>query len=116
MAKRVGFFLLSLLFFSILTILSQVGGMVIIFGVLLYKGGIHYKYIKPNAISKTSILLVVYLLASFLIIPFIAKLYGRVSLLSADNLSQHRLMTPLLNRHYVDPELKVALTEVAENA
>ena len=60
--------------------------------------------------------LILYLLATFLLVPFIAKLQGRVPLplTKSSSLIPHSYLTPLLNRHYVKPKLKKQLQKIAK--
>lgn len=62
--------------------------------------------------------LILYLFSTFLLIPLIAKLNGRVPLpiTKSENLIPHNYITPVLNRHYVKPKLKNQLIEIAYKA
>lgn len=58
----------------------------------------------------------IYLIFTFIIIPFIAASFGRVPLpvISEKNLGPRTIWTVLLNRHYVRPALKEMALEVSE--
>jgi hypothetical protein len=67
--------------------------------------------------KKLVCFIALYLIISFLFVPPIAKYFGRVHLpiIHTENLIPHSLITPLLNRHYVKPELKKQLFGIAES-
>ncbi|MBK7806110.1 MAG: hypothetical protein IPJ51_07395 [Saprospiraceae bacterium] len=97
---------------SILTIITQIGGIVWIMNFAFFR------WVKKgnSKWTKLSSFLVIYLLLTFLIIPIFAKISGRVPLpiTKSDNLIPHNYITPLLNRHYVKPRLKTQLLELAD--
>lgn len=84
-----------------LTLLTQVGGIIWIVSVLL-----SHRYKK----RKRIIFPVLYLLFNVLIIPPMAKQFGRERLpIFSDKLKPKNLLYPLLFRNYVNPELKQLL-------
>ena len=103
--------LIHILIVGFLTLLTQIGGLVWI---------INFGYFKifTKGKSKWSRLLTflgLYSIVTLLIIPPIAKLGGRVPLplSKSGKLIPHNYITPFLNRHYVRPQLKSQLIEVA---
>jgi hypothetical protein len=102
-------FLKRALIFVILTILTQVGGIIYILSILIYS---RFRFSKldryKESIRRISFHVLVYLSFSFLIIPVIAKYFGRVPLpiFSQNNLGTRTIWTTILNRHYVRPALK----------
>lgn len=104
--------------FSLLTILTQVGGLIYI----LYKIAIHfYQKGKPIVLSnwkRRSVFAGLYLTTSLLIIPMIAPHFGRVPLpffaSSEAPIKPRMLLTCLANRHYVRPQLKQAAIEISQ--
>lgn len=94
------------------TLVSQVGGIVWL---------INYGYFRwpKRGVSRTRqfcVFLLLYLLATFLIVPPLARLGGRVPLpiTKSKNLRPHNYITPLLNRHYVKPQLRQQLIGIAQ--
>jgi len=68
-----------------------------------------------NVILKVSSFFIVYSVATFFIIPLLAKPFGRVSLpfMQTGNIEPLNFFTCFLNRQYVRPGLKQATLEVA---
>ncbi len=96
--------------FILLTLLTQVGGVIYMFYVLL-------KYFVEKYIGKLaqfqyrlSLFCTLYLAFTFLIIPPIAKQFGRVPMpyysTNKTQIKPLNFLTVLLNRHYVRPSLK----------
>lgn len=113
-------FLKTILIVAILTVLTQIGGVIYLF----YKpaGGFLKKKIKPPIYSLIlrSITLFLFLsVFSLFIIPPIAKQYGRVPLpLFATKqapLKPANFLTVIANRHYVTPALKAAIIKTAQS-
>lgn len=113
-------FILSLVLhvvvFFTLTILTQVGGIIYLASIPFFKvinKKLHKKYIR--VISKTLSFIFLYLFVCLLILPPIAKLFGREALpITSENLKPATLITVLCNRHYVKPKLKTILLENAK--
>ena len=104
------------LLFILLTIITQVGG--IIYLIWLPVGKILKR--KIPALEKrtwTRVLSFIgfYLIITFIFIPPLAGIGGRVplSLLPYGSIQPLNIMTVVLNRHYVRPELKVLLKQSA---
>jgi|SRR5690606_27610 len=98
---------------ALLTILTQTGGIIYIVALL-----INPKFSK-RVNSKISLLLrflVLYSFVSFIITPPLAKVFGRVALpvFSNNNVKPLNIMTYLLNRNYVTPQLKKSIESVSE--
>lgn len=100
------------LVFALLTILTQVGGLVYLvyqpIGIVIKKrlGG-------PKKLLRIPIFMVFYLLINMVLIPPIAQYFGRVPLpLSNPRLKPATSFTWLANRHYVKPELLGLLKDV----
>lgn len=102
--------------FCVLTILTQIGGVIYIFSLLTHQ------YIEDKtqnkllrSVFKCTAFLVFYLTATLFIVPFIAKSFGReaLPLTKRKNLQPLNIMTCFLNRHYVKPAMKQTVIEVA---
>lgn len=102
-----------LIIIVMLTIVTQIGGVVwIITFVLLSRGQ------KENSpLAKVLVFTLLYALATLILVPPLAKVNDRVPLpiRDAQGLVPHSYFTILLNRHYVKPELKRELIEVSQN-
>lgn len=105
------------LLFLVLTVLTQVGGVILLLSLLLHP------YINRQVIrtlwrrtAKVMTFVVLYLAATFFIVPPLARPFGRVPLPMTETggLSPLTILTPLLNRHYVKKQLWISSFEVAE--
>lgn len=102
--------------FCLLTVLTQVGGLVYILSILTHKltdRWISNKFLKGT--YRFTSFLILYCLTTFLIVPTIAKPLGREPLpvIETNHLRPLNIWTCLLNRNYVRPELKQTTFEVA---
>ena len=109
--------LLSLLIsFTLLTLITQVGGVVLLFSILInrgFKGRIKNALIR--AVALATLFCSIYLFSIFTIVPFIAKQFGRVPLPfnETNYLRPTTRLTFLLCRNYVKPELREIAFRVA---
>jgi hypothetical protein len=105
-----------ILIFGILTILTQIGGVVYLLSFLTH-AIIKKKFVNRYAIFviKTTTFLVLYITCTFLIIPPLAKLFGRVPLpmTNTNSLQPLNILTCVFNRNYVWPQLKDVAFDVA---
>jgi hypothetical protein len=107
---------LRIILFCFLTILTQVGGVIYLISIGTRKwtdGWASNKFFKA-ALRLTSFL-IIYCLATFLIVPAIAKPFGRVvlPLTETNHLQPLNILTVILNRAYVTPDLRQATFETA---
>lgn len=114
---RLSKIIIRIIIFCILTVLSQVGGIVYLLSILTHKMTDKFtsnKYLKLT--YRFASFFFLYCLTTFLIVPLIAKPLGRVPLplMAKNNLQPLNVFTCLLNRNYVRPELKQATFEVAK--
>lgn len=101
--------MLSISFFCLLTVITQVGGLVYLVYLATRKrfnrwsGSRFYRILL-----RGSYFVLLYSVVSFLLVPVIAQPFGRVPLplISSNNLQPLSLITCLLNRHYVHPRLR----------
>jgi len=101
------------LIFGILTLFTQIGGVVYLLSFSTHVF-IKKKFVSRYAIFviKTTTFLVLYIACTFLTVPPLARLFGRVPLpmTSTNNLQPLNILTCILNRNYVRPQLmEVAL-------
>jgi energy-coupling factor transporter transmembrane protein EcfT len=109
--------LLVLLFFGVLTVITQVGGLVFLISLFIAvvidrRITTRWARITANVFSFT----ILYLFFTFVIVPMAAKPLGRVPLpiFERRNLKPANLWTCLLNRNYVRPELSDVAYSVAD--
>lgn len=107
-----------ILFFLLLTVFTQVGGIIYLFSHIVYR---LFKWNKlegyKEGLRRLAFHVVFYLLLVIFIVPPIASIFGRVPLpyFSEQHLGPRTIWTTLLNRHYVRPELReLVLTTSAE--
>jgi len=107
-----------LLIFFILTILTQIGGVLFLFVICIYpKIQSYFSSKSPNLLQKAASFLILYLFTTFFILPHLAFLSNRVPLpyFSTNQIpiKPANLLTCLFNRHYVHPELLTLTEETA---
>ena len=108
---------LTIILFCLLTVVTQVGGLVYLFSILTRKWT--DKWTSNNFLKATYRLtsfLTLYCITTFLIIPAIAKPFGRVPLpfTETNHLQPLNILTFILNRNYVRPELRQTSFDVAK--
>ncbi|WP_159023602.1 hypothetical protein [Formosa sp. L2A11] len=100
--------ILRILLFVILTIISQIGGVVYVVSLIISK---HWNKKRP---LKTFIIFIsLYLCSTLLIVPHIAPLFGREQVKNTTKIKPTNYATVLLNRNYVKPELNTLLSQTA---
>lgn len=98
----------TLLVFLLLTVISQIGGIVYLLSLWISN--------KINIKFRFKILLVffvLYVLTTFLVIPLIAPLGGREKIIQTSNLKPVSILTNILNRNYVRKEMNSFLLNVS---
>lgn len=103
--------------FILLTIVTQIGG--IVFLINIWMGKYIGKYFSSrwlSALCKTLSFLILYCLSTIFIIPPLAALFGRQALpvLGHKSLKPSNVFTCLLNRHYVKPSLNTAILRTSQ--
>ena len=110
--------LLGLILVCLLTILTQVGGIVFLISILTF-GLIDKRLNKKwtRVIAKFTSFATLYLLFAFVIVPLTAKPFGRVPLpiFENRNLKPGNIWTCILNRNYVKTQLREIVYKVADN-
>jgi hypothetical protein len=106
----------TIILFFLLTVLTQVGGLVFLLSILTHK--LTDKWTNNNYLKATyrfTSFLTLYCITIFIIVPVIAKPLGRVPLplTETNHLQPLNIWTFFLNRNYVRPELKQTVFEVA---
>jgi hypothetical protein len=114
---RILIFTGRVLLFLLLTLLTQVGGLVYLVSLTTHKliNQRTSRLVYQKLLHLASFIFL-YCLTTFAIVPLIASPFGRVPLpLTATNhLQPLNVLTCLLNRNYVKPALKQAAFDVAE--
>lgn len=107
---------LGAIFFSLLTIITQVGGVVFLISLLTF-APINKKFNGkwPRTTVKVLCFITLYLFVALVIVPLIARPFGRVPLpmIESHHVRPANILTVLLNRNYVRPELRQATFDVA---
>jgi len=103
------FFFKHILWFFLLTILTQIGGIVYLYFLFLNRK------LKISSKLKSLILFFgLYLFTTLIIVPFIAPFFGREQVSHQQNIKPTNYLTILLNRNYVKPELNKILQKTAK--
>lgn len=100
----------SIILFTILTLVSQIGGLVYFIGIWITK---RTAFRIPGKGIMVFILL--YSLATFLIVPLVSPIFGRVKIENNSKLKPVSYITILLNRNYMDIEANVTLKKISNN-
>ena len=95
---------LVLLAVCLLTALTQIGGMLFLITHLIFR-----KSRRKQLIGFS----IIYLIATFLIVPFIAPHFGRERIKTNKLVKVHMFLTTLSNRNYVVPEINTVLDDVS---
>lgn len=113
--KSFFYIIFNTIIFVLLTVVTQVGGVIFIGSILLKK------WLKTRFLLKKYALLLVfpliYLVLTITIIPVFARQFGRVPMpvFSNKNIKPVTIWTCILNRHYVRKDLKTSVENVANS-
>ncbi len=110
MLKSILKLILKCIIFCFLTALTQIGGIVYICSELFIK-----KTATKYRIKKLTVFVIIYLASTFILIPYIAPLFGREKIQDNPTIEAHTFFTKLCNRNYVTPKLHSALKNIARN-
>lgn len=99
----------KVLLFAFLTIITQIGGVVYLFSLLISK-----KWQWTSKYKGIAVFVSLYLLSTFVIVPFIAPIFGREKVKHSDRIKPTNYMTVVLNRNYVHPELNDLLLQASK--
>ena len=106
----VGRVLIKLLIFTLLTLFTQIGGIIYILSLLLTR-------LRPTTpsrrMTKLLIFLSLYLFATAILAPLVAPLFGREKIKNTSNIRPANFAYVLLNRNYVKPALNQLLQNTA---
>jgi hypothetical protein len=106
-----------LLLFVFFTMLTQIGGMILVFSIWGYRVAIkrRIQHRKHHFLYKIACFTGLYLFATIAIVPVLAKQFGRVPMpvFGNDLVQPVNLWTCILNRHYVRPALRKTIENTA---
>lgn len=98
------------LVFLLLSLITQVGGLVYLIAILAARS-----WKRSFPFKTLFIFAIIYLITTFLLIPPIASLFNREPIQHQANIKPANYLTILLNRHYVDPKLNKVLSDTAKS-
>jgi len=102
--------ILHIIIIALLTILTQIGGIIYLISLLVVK-----KKIKKRKLKRFGIFATLYLIATYLIVPNLAPTFGREKIKESEFVQAHSFFYKLANRNYVKPALNKAISEIANN-
>ncbi|QXP52842.1 hypothetical protein [Cellulophaga sp. HaHa_2_1] len=100
--------ILQIILFTLLTVITQIGGLMYIFSLIISK-----KWRIPVKFKTVGVFLGLYLMATLFLVPIVAPLFGREKIIHSEKIRPTNYMTVLLNRNYVVPELNKLLLQTA---
>ncbi|WP_233269893.1 hypothetical protein [Polaribacter sp. L3A8] len=97
------------LFISVvLTVITQIGGVIYLISLLIIS-----KKSSKYKLKRTLFFIFLYLTSTFLIVPKVAPIFGRIQIENNKQLQAHNFITKLFNRNYVTPKMAAVLTTVS---
>lgn len=102
--KKAFLILKHILQFIFLTLLTQIGGVV-----YLFSQYIQSRLTLQSNLKKTIVFIAIYILFTFLIVPFIAPIFGREAIKHSNKIQPTNYFTVILNRNYVRPQMNLLL-------
>ena len=91
-----------------LTVVTQIGGLVYCIALLVVK-----KNVKRKRQKRMVVFLGLYLVATYILVPFLAPVFGRERINESEIIKARSIFYPLANRNYVRPELNDVLAKIA---
>lgn len=87
-------------FFVILTVITQIGGIVYLLSLYFFK-----KVTQKFRFKRIIVFSIIYLIATFIIVPLIAPVFGREKVKHSIKIRPANYATVLMNRNYVAPKV-----------
>lgn len=106
--KRLLKTLLHIVVFAVLTVITQIGGIIYLIAILSIK-----RKASKRQLKKLAIFTILYLISTFLIIPIVAPFFGREKIKETDFLKAQSFFYILANRNYVRPKLNKSLKQIS---
>ncbi len=97
------------LIFVLLTLITQIGGVIYLISLIVSK-----KWNPKIKFSTAIIFISLYTFFTFLIVPFVAPIFGRERVRHSKKIKPTNYMTVLLNRNYVNPKLNNLLSKTED--
>ena len=107
--KRILKSLLHLFLVVFLTAITQIGGIIYLISIASIS-----KKAKRFRFERRVLFGALYLIATFILVPNIAPVFGREKIKDSKNLEARTFFTKLTNRNYVKPEMNVALEDISK--
>ena len=101
-------FILHFLVFTLLTVLTQIGGVVYLLAILIIK-----KKKRQYKLKRLLLFSGLYVLTTFLIVPYLAPIFSRQKIENNHRIQNHSFITTLLNRNYVTKDLHEVLVNTS---
>ena len=103
-------FILHILLTVLLTLATQIGGIVYLLTIII----LHKIKVKKR-IYRFLTFIFLYLSVTFLVVPNIDPYFGRVKITNNIYVQNHSLITTLCNRNYVKPKLNASLQNIGNH-
>lgn len=100
--------LLHIIIIILLTILTQIGGIIYLLSILIIN-----RKVDNHRLKRTGLFTLFYLAFTFIIIPIVAPIFGREKIKETDLIAANTIFTKLMNRNYVRPKLNKALEKIS---
>ncbi len=100
---------MHLVIIALLTVVTQVGGIVYIVSVATIR-----QKRKNSGILRLGVFTVLYPLVTFLLVPVMAPIFGREKIKESEHVKARSLFYKLANRNYVKPELNSAIGQISQ--
>ena len=97
-----------IIIFVLLTVLTQIGGILFIVVIFLFRKDANRRKLKQFALF-----ILLYLFSTFIIVPNLAPIFGREKIKNTEFIQAHSFFFKLANRNYVKPELNNAMQKIA---
>lgn len=108
--------LIFVFFFLFLTIITQVGGVILLLCLPIFKFINRKESLNKwkKYFLKIGLYTLIYSFFSLIIVPIIAKQFGRIPLPNSKNIQALNKLTCILNRHYVHPNTLEVLKKATQ--
>ena len=105
--KKMSVILWKLFVFTMLTIVTQIGGIAFLISQFL-KNRIRWN----SKLKASALFILVYSILTFLLVPLIAPFFGREKVYNSSKIKPANYLTLILNRNYVKPQLNEVLRNI----
>ena len=102
--------ILHIIIILLLTAVTQIGGLIYLISLILVN-----KKTEKKRLKRIGIFVILYIFATFLIVPNLAPAFGREKIKETEFLQAHSFFYKLANRNYVKPQLNKAIEKIAND-